>query len=221
MEKYNRLLVLGTWIVKKYGKNRRRAKCQCDCGTIKDYDYSSVKSGKTKSCGCLARELLVKRNYRHGLRKNKFASRYYDMLRRCYDPTHHCYHNYGGRGITVCPEWKNSLKSFIEWAESQPFEDGYQLDRIDNDKGYSPKNCHFVSLVANLSNRRNTIHIGNESLDFACLRIEKETGIPANTIRSRYFKLKKYNLPITEENLRNHIDIRNLRKQANQLPLHS
>lgn len=221
MEKYNRLTVLEKWLEPtKSGKRKTIAKCKCECGTIRDYDYSSVKNGHTKSCGCLSKERLIERNTKHGLRHNKFASKYYDMLYRCYKKSHKGYQNYGGRGITVCDEWKNDIAEFVKWAEEQPYEKGWQLDRINNDLGYSPENCHFVPVKENLMNRRNTIRIGEMSLSEYLEALSKETGIFKDTLRSRYFKLKKYGIEVSKENLTKHIDIRTYkREQANQLPL--
>lgn len=76
------------------------------------------------------------------------------MVRRCYDPRRKAYKHYGGRGIFVCREWKTSFESFREWAISSGWKKGSELDRIDNDGIYEPKNCRFVSRRINVLNRR-------------------------------------------------------------------
>lgn len=80
--------------------------------------------------------------------------KYYNMLKRCYDEKHKDYTNYGGRGIEVCKEWKESKQSFMEWCLENGFEKGLEIDRIDNDKGYEPTNCRFVTRKENANNRR-------------------------------------------------------------------
>ena len=79
------------------------------------------------------------------------------MNQRCYNKNNRQYHRYGGRGITICDEWKNDSRAFIEWAYANGYDDkapqkACEIDRIDNDKGYSPENCRWVD---NKTNSRN------------------------------------------------------------------
>lgn len=76
------------------------------------------------------------------------------MVKRCFDPKHSNFRNYGGRGITVCDEWLNDCPSFVLWAVSNGYKPGLQIDRRDNDKGYSPGNCRFVTPANNSWRRR-------------------------------------------------------------------
>jgi hypothetical protein len=70
---------------------------------------------------------------------------YHQMMHRCFNPTHKSFHRYGGRGITVCEEWKGKMEDFIKWALANGWQYGLQIDRRNNDLGYSPDNCHFVT----------------------------------------------------------------------------
>lgn len=81
---------------------------------------------------------------------------YYDILKRCYNPKCKSYARYGGRGITMCDEWRNDRQSFIDWCVSHGHSEGLQIDRIDNDKGYSPDNCRFVTPAENQHNTSQT-----------------------------------------------------------------
>ena len=80
------------------------------------------------------------------------------MLHRCNDPKRKKYKDYGGRGISVCPEW-NDPNVFIDWAEQNGYEPGLQLDRIDNNGNYSPDNCRWLTPKENSRNRRNTVFL--------------------------------------------------------------
>lgn len=75
------------------------------------------------------------------------------MRQRCYNPNATRYKNYGGRGIGVCEEWKNSSQAFILWALDNGYQEGLQIDRIDTDKDYSPENCVWVTIQQNLKHR--------------------------------------------------------------------
>lgn len=118
------------------------------CGEEFEAGVAKVKSGHTKSCGCL------KGGNTHGLSHNQFYQTWYDMKYRCYNTMSKDYKHYGARGITVCEDWLD-IKIFIEWAEAtHPNIQGLSLDRIDNDKGYSPENCRWADKVTQNTNQR-------------------------------------------------------------------
>lgn len=100
----------------------------------------------------------VKSHTKHGKSKTKLYRKYMSILRRCYDKNDKGYARYGGRGIDVCDEWKNDFQAFYDWAYSNgydPLKNGryWSIDRIDNDKGYSPSNCRFVTAKEQMRNR--------------------------------------------------------------------
>ena len=92
----------------------------------------------------------------HGLSGSRLYTIYQGMMARCYNPKHSHYSSYGGRGIEVCALWKNDKKEFFSWAMSNGYADNLLVDRIDNNKGYSPENCRFVTVSENQNNRRCT-----------------------------------------------------------------
>lgn len=94
-------------------------------------------------------------NTTHGLRKHPLYSVWRDIKRRCLNPKCKAFKNYGGRGVTVCKEWKDSLENFIEWAMNNGYKQGLDIDHEDNDKSYEPSNCRFVTRGVNNMNRRN------------------------------------------------------------------
>lgn len=99
-------------------------------------------------------------NVKHGLYKEhkEVFNLWQTMKSRCENPKRENFERYGARGITVCEEW-HEAKNFVEWALNNGYKKGLQLDRIDNDKGYSPDNCRFVTPSENSRNRRNTKYL--------------------------------------------------------------
>ena len=100
------------------------------------------------------------------------------IKQRCCNPNVKSYKNYGGRGIDMCDEWYNSFLAFHKWAMANDYQEGLQIDRIDNDKGYSPSNCRFVTRKEQNRNRRNNIYFCGVLL----IEIAEMTGILYNTL---------------------------------------
>jgi hypothetical protein len=119
------------------------------CGKEFECAMQSVKTGSTKSCGCLRGVKSI-----HGMCSNKFYKTWYGMLQRCDNLESINYKYYGARGIVVCEEWQD-VTNFVAWAEStHPNREGVSLDRIDNDKGYSPENCTWSDKTTQAINQR-------------------------------------------------------------------
>ena len=117
------------------------------CGKEFESMIQNVKESKTKSCGCLRGDI-------HGLTSHKFYNTWKHMVGRCTNPKIKAYKDYGGRGITVCDEWLD-IRNFVDWAEeTSPNIEGLSLDRIDNDKGYSPENCRWADKTTQQLNQR-------------------------------------------------------------------
>jgi len=152
-KRFGRLLVI------KYSHKKEGHifwECNCDCGRIHITRGGSLRSGATKSCGCLRKEdkLGNIRNFKHGLTKHPLYGVWKLINRRCYDINDRCYNIYGGRGIIMCDEWKNHVTSFVSWAVENGWKKGLQIDRINNDGNYEPSNCRFVTPQENVSNSR-------------------------------------------------------------------
>ena len=116
------------------------------CGTHWETNVYNIKRG-TQSCGCLT-------GTKHGLHNHRFYKKWSQMLRRCTNPKDAAYKDYGGRGISVCEDWLD-IRNFVDWCDlTHPNQEGYTLDRINNDKGYSPENCRWVDKSTQAINRR-------------------------------------------------------------------
>ena len=133
--------------------------CKCKCGNETDVRGDSLRNGDIKSCGCLQRERSREQNTTHGCVYEPWYPTYKDMMQRCghwEGATEHDLRLYRDRGITVCEEWRNSPRAFGDWLLAHGWRKGLQIDRYDNEKGYSPENCRVVTPKENSNNRRNT-----------------------------------------------------------------
>lgn len=124
-----------------------------------------------------------------------------NMKQRCYNPNCKCYKDYGGRGITICDEWlsKNrthkGFNSFREWALSHGYQDGLTIDRIDNNKCYSPDNCRWVSMDIQCNNTRQNHYITYNGKTQSMKKWSEELGISYSVLRSR---LNNYHWSVKE-----------------------
>ena len=131
------------------------------CGTKFKTRLDTVKIGDTKSCGCYKKRRNKESNETHGLVGHKLYKIWANIKDRTLNSNCKYYNNYGGRGITICDEWKNDFLAFYNWAMSNGYSDELSIDRIDNDGGYSPKNCRWTTKTIQQRNQR--IYKNNKS----------------------------------------------------------
>lgn len=185
--------------------------CKCDCGNVTSVITSSLRNGKTKSCGCKSsRYMLGEKSRTHGASKTRLYNIWCSMKQRCDDKNAKPYKYYGGRGITVCDEWEHSFESFREWA----FENGYDpnadrgkitIDRIDCNKGYAPDNCRFVPMSEQCRNKRNVAWVDYNGEHDTIVNLAKKYGVAYNTA------LRRWQRGCTAEEIFSHDIIRNTR----------
>jgi hypothetical protein len=133
--------------------------CRCDCGTTKELPAYHFKYGNTKSCGCLSvlskRTRAIERNTKHSGRKLPEYEIWHGIKARCHNNNSASFKHYGGRGIIVCEEWRNSFEAFYRDIGPRP-SSKHSIDRIDNSGNYCHLNCRWATATEQARNRRAT-----------------------------------------------------------------
>jgi hypothetical protein len=148
-ERFGRLVV--TELLATSPRTRWRA--ACDCGNTWEGLGSQLTTGHTQSCGCSRADANRARQQTHGMRDTRVYAIWNAMRQRCTNPNQPHYERYGGRGITVCPEWLESFEKFYADMGDPPTDD-HSIDRIENDRGYEPGNCRWATRVEQQANTR-------------------------------------------------------------------
>lgn len=181
--RFGRLVVLAPGIPVREGKAgqlRKRWLCRCDCGAEKLIRESGLKSGNTKSCGCLKRDPLYSGRFKHGQSQGKGENtREYRSWQhaktRCFNQKDSKYADYGGRGITMCDRWADSFEAFF--ADMGVCPTGFTLDRKDTNGHYEPGNCRWASAETQAQNRRNNVQVVYEGQVFVLTELARQLGL--------------------------------------------
>ena len=112
-----------------------------------------------------------------------------DMRLRCYDERNISYNRYGGRGITICDEWKEDVKAFYDWAMANGYNDSLTIERIDNDGNYFPENCRWATVKEQANNRRSNVLVTHKGKTQTMKEWANEVGIPYKVVWARMQKL--------------------------------
>lgn len=155
-QKFGRLTVIKK-AERKKGCTNALWLCLCDCGRLTIVRSTSLRKGESQSCGCYRSEYWKGKMTSHGKSTSSIAHTWYEMKARCMRASHHAFKNYGGRGIKVCDEWQNDFQAFYDHVSALPHfgEEGYSLDRINNNSNYEPGNVRWATAKEQANNRRN------------------------------------------------------------------
>lgn len=188
-QRFGRLVVLERAANDKWGHHKWLCRCNCEDRNEVIVAGNSLKSRRTRSCGCLLKEWATRRFTTHGHAKRGKTTRTYlswvGMIQRCRNPNDKYYKDYGGRGITVCKRWEK-FPNFLEDMGESPHR--YQIDRENNNKGYSKENCRWVTSKINNRNKRNSRLITYEGKTKPVVQWAEEYNIPYQALYQRIYK---------------------------------
>ena len=183
-KKFGRLTVLE--FDSKTNDRKIKWKCICECGNNTSVTGKNLRNGTTKSCGCLHREKF--NHVIHGKRNTRIYRIWRNMLNRCECKSHTEYPRYGGRGITVCSEWKNFI-AFYDWSMSNGYTDNLSIDRKDVNGNYCPENCRWATPKEQSRNTRRNRMLEYNGKVQCVADWEAETGIHRSLIQQRIDRL--------------------------------
>lgn len=185
--------------------------CICVCGKKSIVAASALKNSSVKSCGCLQRkrvsEMAKISSRKHGYRNTRLYREWQSMKGRCYYSSVNGYERYGGRGISVCDEWRDNFISFKDWAMAHGYNDELTIDRINVNGNYEPNNCRWVTQKVQSRNSR-TNHLITYNNETHCLVEWAEVlGMPYTVIKNRITRLKwdvkrAFTEPVHQEKVR-------------------
>jgi len=157
-----------------------RCTCLCECGRKKSFRTDNLRSGGTRSCGCLRNEVTSLVNTKHGRWKTREYRCWYNIRSRCYYPGNHSFHYSGGRCTVMCPHSNDSFLKFYE--DMGPCPKGFQIDRIDNNGNYTPSNCRWTDILTNSNNRRTSHFIESNGERHTIAEWSRINGVNLNTV---------------------------------------
>ncbi|MEI7296575.1 hypothetical protein WCQ02_30915 [Paraburkholderia tropica] len=185
-QKFGKLTVLRS--AGHHGRGRM-VEAQCDCGKSTTANIDNIRSGHTTSCGCQKALLAISRA-KHGHSRQGARSRTYqiyrDMRTRCENPKYAEFHLYGGRGITVCEQWRQGFEYFLADMGESPA--GMTLERDRVNEGYSPGNCRWATPAEQAVNKRNNVFIEYQGRRMTVSQWASELGLKAGRI---YYGVKQ------------------------------
>lgn len=171
------------------------SRCKCDCGTYKDIVLSSILSGKTLSCGCYSKKRVHEVHSKGNFSSTRLYNVWVNIKQRCLNKNNPSYKNYGGRGITICEEWRDDFISFKEWADSSGYDFNHErgcftIDRIDNNGNYEPSNCRWITIEEQQKNKRGVRLFNYKNKNYTIKELAQKANVPVGTMRTRIYTIK-------------------------------
>lgn len=181
-------MVFGKLTVKEYSHSDKWGNacwiCECECGNQAVVSTKDLKRGHTNSCGCYQKQRASEAKTKHGKsgEDNRLYRIWKGIKERCFNSNARYYSNYGGRGISICDEWRNEYLAFEAWALSHGYQDHLTIDRIDVNGNYEPDNCRWVSMKEQCNNRRNNNYISFNGKTQTAAQWADELGVERTSL---------------------------------------
>lgn len=175
-QRFGRLTAL-----RRIGRTRGRVsiwECQCECGKTHKAIISQLRNGTVQSCGC-------SRKKDNPISRERLFNIWQGMRKRCERPNAAYYSRYGGRGIKICDEWQ-SYYAFRKWALENGYDDHLSIDRKDNNKGYDPDNCRWITLREQQSNKSNNVFVDYYGESVTLAELSRRTGLSIPMLHRRF-----------------------------------
>lgn len=188
-QRFGRLVVLACAGKNRY--NRLLWHCRCDCGRDTTVIGNHLRNGNTQSCGCLHRDTVIARITTHGMTHTRTYRLWRGMINRCMNPKADNYARYGGKGVTVCDEWRTDFQSFYDHVSVLPQfgKAGYSLDRINNEHGYEPGNVRWATASQQNRNKQASRLISWNGKSQCLADWATELNLPERILADRLGKL--------------------------------
>lgn len=170
--------------------------CECVCGNTRSLQTYQLTSGKVTSCGCMNAK-TIKSEYISD--KKRIFNIYNGMRSRCCNSKSTSFKYYGEKGITICDEWLNDFKSFVDWAYANGYNDSLSIDRIDNSRGYCPDNCRWIALNDQFHNKTNNVWLSHNGETHTMSEWSKILNFSYTLAKSRKKEAKNKNIEPTFE----------------------
>lgn len=200
-ERYGRLVVQEKTTIRRSGQVVWL--CRCDCGKYCKATTGDLRSGRHSSCGCYQKELVSKLMSTHGESKTRLYGIWCAMIKRCENKNGQGFENYGGRGISVCPEWRNDYVAFRDWSMLNGYSDNLSIDRIDVDGDYCPENCRWSDRYTQMNNTRRTRQFEYKSEVHTLREWSDITGISFTLLKGRLQRGWSFEKTLTTEKQKN------------------
>lgn len=180
-----RLTVLGA--ISQDKKGRLNWLCLCSCGNEIVVSSNNLRQGHTTSCGCYKMEQIKNANITHGMTHHPLRQTWNSMIQRCTNLNNKRFSNYGGRGISVCNQWRHDFKAFHDYVSQLPHcgEKGYSLDRINNNGNYEPGNVRWATRSEQANNTTNTRLLTYDGKTQRVIAWAEEIGISSKALNAR------------------------------------
>lgn len=171
-------------VIKRHDVKSKKIRwlCVCDCGIETLVSGTHLITSHTTSCGCHRRKQLNIANTKHGLRKTRLYNIWAHINQRCLNSKNKNYIYYGGRGISICDEWKNSFEAFNNWALKNGYENHLTIERKNVNGNYSPENCSWATTQEQSVNTRKTHRITFRGEVLNTTQLKERYGCNRNTL---------------------------------------